>query len=116
VLAIAGAAQGKPWLIVFGLLMSVPLIVGGAALILGLLNRFPVLIWAGAALLGWIGGELIAKDPAALATVTSVAARAGLTPAEALPTAGAIGAGLVLVVGVVITWFRRPRVSPSGQM
>ena len=55
VLAIAGAAHGKPWLIFFGLAMSIPLIVWGATLILGLMTRFPILIWAGAALLGWVG-------------------------------------------------------------
>jgi YjbE family integral membrane protein len=63
VLAIAAAAKGHPWLIGFGLLVSIPLIVAGATLIMSLLHRFPVLVWAGAGLLGWIAGELLMEDP-----------------------------------------------------
>jgi YjbE family integral membrane protein len=63
VLAIAAAAKGHPWLIAFGLLVSIPLIVAGATLIMALLHRFPILVWAGAALLGWIAGELLMEDP-----------------------------------------------------
>ena len=63
VLAIAAAAKGHPWLIGFGLLVSIPLIVAGATLIMALLRKFPVLVWAGAGLLGWIAGELLMEDP-----------------------------------------------------
>jgi YjbE family integral membrane protein len=66
VLAIAAAAKGNTALIVFGLAISIPLIVAGATLIMALLTRFPVLVWAGAALLGWIAGELIVSDKVAL--------------------------------------------------
>jgi predicted tellurium resistance membrane protein TerC len=67
VLAIAGAAKSAPpeqqiWLIVIGLLISIPLVVFGATMIVELLSRFPILVWAGAALLGWIAGELIVSD------------------------------------------------------
>jgi len=63
VLAIAAAARGDTMLIVFGLAVSIPLIVAGATLIMALLTRFPILVWAGAALLGWIAGELLMEDP-----------------------------------------------------
>ncbi len=63
VLAIAAAAHGSMGLIVFGLLLSVPLIVFGANMMIGLLERFPVLVWGGAALLGWVAGELLLSDP-----------------------------------------------------
>ena len=63
VLAIAAAAKGHPWLIAFGLAVSIPLIVAGATLIMALLTRFPILVWAGAGLLGWIAGELVMEDP-----------------------------------------------------
>src|SRR5438874_1479071 len=59
----AAAAKGHPWLIGFGLLVSIPLIVAGATLIMTLLSRFPILVWAGAGLLGWIAGELLMEDP-----------------------------------------------------
>ena len=63
VLAIAAAARGQPMLIAFGLLVSIPLIVAGATLIMAILGKFPILVWAGAALLGWIAGQLIVEDP-----------------------------------------------------
>ena len=66
VLAIAAAAKGNTGLIIFGLAISIPLIVAGATLIMSLLTRFPVLVWAGAALLGWIAGELIVSDKTVL--------------------------------------------------
>jgi YjbE family integral membrane protein len=64
VIAVAAAANGSVPLLVLGLAISVPLIVGGAALIMALLTRLPILVWAGAALLGWIAGDVIATDPA----------------------------------------------------
>ena len=43
--------------------ISIPLVVAGATLIMALLTRFPILVWAGAALLGWIAGELMVERP-----------------------------------------------------
>ncbi|MBI5262824.1 MAG: TerC family protein [Bradyrhizobium sp.] len=63
VIAVAAAAKGSVPLLIFGLAISIPLIVAGAALIMALLEKLPVLVWAGAALLGWIAGEVIATDP-----------------------------------------------------
>ncbi|MCO5129119.1 MAG: TerC family protein [Xanthobacteraceae bacterium] len=64
VIAIAAAAKGNVALLVFGLLVSIPLIIAGSALIMAALERFPMLVWAGAGLLGWIAGHVIATDPA----------------------------------------------------
>jgi YjbE family integral membrane protein len=44
VLAIAAAAQGHPALIVFGLVMSIPLIIAGATVIMTVLARLPILV------------------------------------------------------------------------
>jgi YjbE family integral membrane protein len=66
VLAIAGAAKGNMNLIIFGLAVSIPLIIAGATLIMALLTRYPVLVWAGAGLLGWIAGELLVTDRIAI--------------------------------------------------
>ena len=63
IIAIAAAARGSYALLMFGLACSIPLIMAGAALVIALLERFPIVVWAGAALLGWIAGEIIAKDP-----------------------------------------------------
>jgi YjbE family integral membrane protein len=69
VIAIAGAAEAaepehRLALVIFGLVVSIPLIVWGSQLVLKLLDRFPVVIMFGAALLGWIAGGLIVNDPA----------------------------------------------------
>ena len=69
VIAIAGAAEAadprhRIALVIFGLLVSIPLIVWGSQLVLRLLDRFPVIVTLGAALLGWIAGGLIVNDPA----------------------------------------------------
>ena len=61
-LAITAAAKGDIGLVVFGLLLSVPIIIWGSALILRLMERFPVIITAGAGLLGWLGGGLVISD------------------------------------------------------
>ena len=63
VVAVAAAAKNSLLMIVFGIGLSVPLIVFGSTLMLRLLQRFPVLVTAGAALLGWVAGEMMIADP-----------------------------------------------------
>lgn len=63
VIAIAAAAHGHILLIAIGLIISVPLIVFGSAIVLKVLQRFPVLVVAGGGLLGWIAGEISMSDP-----------------------------------------------------
>lgn len=63
VIAVAAAANGSVVLLVLGLLISIPMIIAGAAIIMALLDRVPALVWLGAALLGWVAGEVIATDP-----------------------------------------------------
>lgn len=66
VVAIAAAAKGHPELFVFGLLLTIPLIIAGSTLLSAILQKYPILVWLGAALLGWIAGEMIVGDVAAL--------------------------------------------------
>lgn len=66
VLAIAAAARGHFELFVFGLLLTIPLIIFGARMLSSVLERFPILIWLGAALLGWIAGEMLLSDMAVM--------------------------------------------------
>lgn len=63
VLAIAAVAKGNTPMLIFGLAVSIPLIVAGATLVMAILARFPLLVWAGAALLGWVAGDMFASDP-----------------------------------------------------
>ena len=62
VIAVAGAAKGDLGLVVFGILISIPIIVWGSQFVLKLMDRFPVVITLGAALLGWIGGGMLVGD------------------------------------------------------
>ena len=64
VIAVAAAAHGSMLLVVFGILVSIPIVVWGSQLVLKLMDRYPVVITAGGALLGWIGGGMILSDPA----------------------------------------------------
>lgn len=89
-------------LLMFGLAVSIPLIMAGAAIVMSVLERFPIVVWAGAALLGWIAGEIIAKDP--LFT-------ANLDPATAHTVwliGATLGALFVVCAGLVRRrWLRR---------
>jgi YjbE family integral membrane protein len=62
VVAIAGASRDSVVLVIFGLLVSVPIIVWGSKLVMTLMERYPVIVVAGAALLGWIAGEMAVSD------------------------------------------------------
>jgi len=62
VIAVAGAAKGDTLLLVLGLVISVPLVVFGATVLLKLIQRFPVIVTLGAALVGFIAGEVIVAD------------------------------------------------------
>ncbi len=107
VVAIAAVADGNWTLIIIGLLISIPMIIAGAALIMSLLARFPFLVWAGAALLGWVAGEMFVSD-------VKIHEWFGdeLTHTLEYPLAAA-GAALVLLIGWTITRMRHSA-QPSG--
>lgn len=63
VVALAALAHGSVTLMVIGVLLSIPLVIAGAAVISKVIGRFPILTWAGAGLLGWVAGGIIAGDP-----------------------------------------------------
>lgn len=95
VIAIAGAAEQAPAghqmaLVIFGLLVSVPFILGGSQIFLKLIDRYPIIVYAGGALLGWIAGTLTVSDPGVLEYVPQ--AESWHTPA------GIVGALIVLLI------------------
>lgn len=63
VLAIAGAARGDIWLIIIGLGLSVPIMMGGSVLILKFFERLSWLPYFGALLLAGIAGRIVLDDP-----------------------------------------------------
>ena len=62
-LAVAAASRGHLGLLVFGLALSIPILMGGAALVAYLMKRLPWLVWLGGAVLAWVAGEMIVGDP-----------------------------------------------------
>ena len=56
-------------LVIFGLLVSIPIIVWGSQLVLKLMDRFPLIITAGGMLLGWIAGTMVQTDPGLVAYI-----------------------------------------------
>lgn len=62
VLAVAGTAHGDPLLVIIGLVISIPIVLGGATLILQIIDRLPWLVWGGAGLIIYVGVELIIND------------------------------------------------------
>ena len=62
-LAIAGAAGGNWWLIIFGLLVSVPIILFGSTMVARIMERWPRTIWVGAAVLVAVAAQMIWAEP-----------------------------------------------------
>ena len=90
-------------LVIFGLLVSIPIIVWGSQIVLKLMDRFPMIITLGGMLLGWIAGTMAHTDP-------------GIAPRLPVGTVwnyafGAAGALLVLAIGRLM----QKRSSPPAQ-
>jgi YjbE family integral membrane protein len=103
VMGVAAAAKGSAPLIVFGLVVSIPIVVFGSHVIMHLLQRFPVLILAGGGLLGYIAGEMMIEDPLIAPWIAANASgHAWIAPL----------AGVVIVVSAGL-WLTRGR-SPAA--
>ena len=63
VLGVAGAAHGSFDLVIIGLLISVPIVVSGSALVLKLVERFPLIIQVGAGVLAFTAAKMIVSEP-----------------------------------------------------
>lgn len=108
VIAVAAAARGSMGLIIFGLLLSIPLIVFASQLFMALIERFRALVWAGAALLGWIAGELALTDPA-------LSDMAFLHSPTSSYSASACGAFIVLIAAGLLRQQRQRRTKRASQ-
>ena len=64
VLGMAGAARGHLGMLFLGLLITMPLILFGSAMLVKLMERFPQFIVIGAGLLGYVAGDMAVADPA----------------------------------------------------
>lgn len=72
VLAVAGAANGSDLLVILGLMISVPIVVGGSQIIGKAMDKWPVLIYLGSGILAWTAGSMVIHDKAAGPVLLSV--------------------------------------------
>ena len=97
VLAIAAASHGDLVLVMFGIGLSLPIVVWGAGLLAHLMNRFAWIVWLGGGVLGYVAGEMFMEDPIV---------KRGLGEA-----ASSLHYPVPVVIGLVITasgwWFAR---------
>lgn len=104
VIAVAGAAEHaggerRMLLVLFGILVSIPMIIWGSTLVLRLMERFPVIVKFGAGLLGYLAGAMAVSD---------VAVAHFLPPTDLfipdtdiyLSVPGLFGAAIVILTGV----------------
>ncbi len=61
VLAIAGVSRDYPALLVFGLVLSVALMIFAATLISKLLQRYPWIAWVGLLLILWVAVQMLVE-------------------------------------------------------
>ena len=62
-LGIAAAADGNLWLVIFGLLVSVPIILFGSTVIAKLLEKYPKCVFIGSFVLFVVAIQMILKEP-----------------------------------------------------
>lgn len=62
-LAVAGAAHSNFLIVLFGLLVSIPIVVLGSTLVIKLMERFPFIIYLGSMVIAYTAGTMIVGDP-----------------------------------------------------
>ena len=62
VLAVAAASHGDLALVIFGIGLSIPIVICGAGFLAKLMNRFQWIVWLGGGILGWVAGEMVVED------------------------------------------------------
>ncbi len=105
VLAVAGASKGSFGLLLFGLGLSIPLVVFTSSMLSRLMDRYPVVVYLGSAVLGWVGGGMIMTDRLIV----------GIWPATALEIRAVeiLCATLVVLTPLVRRKIRRRALKPS---
>jgi YjbE family integral membrane protein len=110
VLGMAGAAKGHFGMLFVGLVITMPLILFGSAMLMKLMERFPALITIGSGLLGYVAGDMAVGDLAVKDYVE--------THAQALDVvAPIVGALFVVIAGKMISRKKRRapvEVEPAG--
>ena len=105
VLGVAAAAKGSLFLLIFGLVISIPIVIAGSQIIMRLVERFPLLVVAGGGLLGYVAAEMMIEDPVVVDWVKAQ----GDWVKWAAPIAG-----ILLVIGIARWLKSRSRESESA--
>ncbi len=64
VMGVAGAAHGSVFLVVVGLIISMPILIWGSTWVLRLMNSYPIVIFVGAAVLAHTSLAMLIGDDA----------------------------------------------------
>jgi YjbE family integral membrane protein len=62
VIGVAGAAEGDLRLVIFGIGLSIPIVVWGSGVLATLMNRYPWIILIAAGILGEVAGKMMVRD------------------------------------------------------
>ncbi len=105
-----GGGDHKMSLVIFGLLVSIPVVVWGSTFVIRLMDRFPWVITVGGMVMGWIAGTMAVTDPGLLQFIPAMADEAGHVLAWVYN-----GAGVVCAAGVVLAakWLERHQASQA---
>ncbi len=114
VIAVASAAEQandehKLLLVIFGILISIPIVVWGSSIVLKLMDRVPAIVTLGAGLLGYLGGSMIVTDVAIHTELAEHLPYMHLSLEQVnlhLSLPGCVGAFGVIIVG---WWVNRQR-------
>ncbi|WP_374017275.1 TerC family protein [Paenibacillus thiaminolyticus] len=93
VLAVAGAAKGHPFLVILGLMISIPIVVWGSTIVLKFIERYPVIIVLGSAVLAWTASKMLVAEKFVAPYFTNPFMKYGF---EAIVVLGVVATGLIM--------------------
>ena len=102
----AGGGDHKMALVVFGLLVSIPIVVWGSTFVIRLMDKFPWVITLGGMVMGWIAGTMAVTDPGVLELLPSMLGENGKVLAWLYYLAGGVCAVGVVVAGKLLLRFQ----------
>lgn len=108
VLAVACASHGNLFLLLFGLALSIPLVVFTSSLLSKLMDKYPIIMWIGAGVLGKVGGEMIISDSVVVSGLLEPANLVHIVKGVQHPLQGLIwGAEITGIIFVIsVAWLK----------
>jgi YjbE family integral membrane protein len=102
ILAVAAIAQGNFFLLLFGLSLSIPIVIFAGGLLAKVMDRYPIIVYISGALLGRVAGQMIMTDTFTVQT---------LAPGAALDYSVEAGAAVAVVIAGIWLQLHRARSS-----